>query len=291
MTVLAQTIIYPPVVGEIFVKNTFYPPGDSRRYGIVPGDGIDHESNGDNEKLKYNSNLALVQGFFASGFHKYGLNMKAVYSGYKHIVQTGNSFGNIYHAIGGGTQATATATNVGNGVGPVTMVVNGTGYFTPPFCTAYNGSGIIVSQGVTLTPTLGLNTMELLISGGSGYGVADTITVGGGGILNVASVTAGGVVATVTLNSAGSYADPRNNVGDGNVFSQTATSGVGVGFKALLSFSILSIATTAAGSGLNGSTPAVLIEPPILENFTIEGQIVSYGRLLAKGLSTVLLIA
>ena len=274
---------WPAITGETAATALGYYYGNSRRYGIVPGDGVNHENNGDNDKLKANASLAAICARFEPGYYATGANLRAVFTGSKYQFDPGASFGEIFHLIAAGVQATATAPNNATigGVASVTVTAGGSGYFKPPYCSALGSTAGVSMTGVVLTPTMTVDAVDMVLQGGAGFAVNDTITIQGGAVLTVSAVTAGAVTAA-SVTTAGSYADPSTVCLDGNQFTQTATSGSGTGFRALVKFKVASVAVTAAGSGATGAV-TVFIDPPGIENVTLSGQLVTYGRFGVQG--------
>lgn len=105
-----------------------------------------------------------------------------------------------------------------------------------------DGTDVAASAAVRQTGV----SSAAVAAGGSGYAVGNTITLAGGAVLTVSSVSSGAVTG-VTVSAPGSYAaSPSNPV------SQAATSGSGTGATFNLTFAA-GLTLTAMYTGSNGN--------------------------------------
>lgn len=166
--------------------------------------------------------------------------------------------------------------SLGTGIGGVTITAPGS-YATLPTLTATIGTGAILNPVMSAVSAV-------VVGGGSGYAVNDTITLDGGTfstptVLLVTSET-GGAITGVSMQTAGSYtALPSNPV------SQASTSGIGTGATFTMGWGIDSVVVanhgtdyTAASvlniSGAGGGAGALQLgstAAPALASYTLSG--------------------
>lgn len=277
-----SAVSYAAVIGEYGITNYAYPPGDARRYGITADGSTDWENGGQFDIWAANCCLPGVIGYLAPGYYASGKNLRAVYSGARFYFPPGVELGNVWHMIGGGTQATATTTMAAGAIDVVTVTAKGAGYFHPPLIAAYGSSGGNTLTGVTLTPVMEADAIDTYVAAGSGYAVNDTITLQNGVVLTVSTVDGAGGVTAATITTRGTIADPSVAASGtaivGNRYAHQSTSGSGSGAMFLIGFRVASVTVTAAGSG-GPASATIYIDPPALKDVRCEGEIVSYGRL------------
>jgi len=131
------------------------------------------------------------------------------------------------------------------------------------------GSGTVGTFNIIVDGT-GDVTSVIVVSGGSGHAIDDTITIadadlGAGGATNftmdVALVSATGEVAELSLTTGGDYTEATGL--DGPIASATVTpaTATGVGLTLDLNYRVKNVALTTAGDGYQ-TLPTVIIDAP-----------------------------
>lgn len=153
----------------------------------------------------------------------------------------------------GNTNAGATSTSSDNGIGGegvASAAITVAGSYTTLRPT-FTFSAPQIVTGVTATGTITSEVLSATISGGTGYGNAQTFdltvtTAGGSAVLNVTS-TAGGAITTVnSITSRGSFA---------GISAVTSVSGgTGTGAVPVLTYRAKSVTITNSGSGYTSVT-------------------------------------
>lgn len=161
-----------------------------------------------------------------------------------------------------GVQAQASATVV-NGViqSPLTIVNGGSYYTGQAYVTIDDPSGedAVVEQLVYCA-----NDVDpvVIINGGAGYVIGDTITIEGGSfadisqetplVISVVDVTANGTVTEISVQDAGEYDSLPVVSGADNI-----TNGIGKGFLCSINFKVKRI--TLADGGINYFSPVITV--------------------------------
>jgi hypothetical protein len=110
-----------------------------------------------------------------------------------------------------------------------------------------------VGSGATVQPHLRVKTTGVGASGGSGYAASDTVTLTGGVVITVNTVSGGGAILTFTVTNQSDFTSIPGSV------SRTATSGSGTGGTfSYTSFELNTLQVTAGGSGYADGATLVL---------------------------------
>jgi hypothetical protein len=167
---------------------------------------------------------------------------------------------------GGGTGATATASNVGDSVASISGLSGGTGYTSPSVTFSAPPSGTTATG--TATETGGVIDSVTITSSGSGYISAPSISFGGGG--TSASATAVLEVHTyltsVTLTAGGSGYETVPTV----TFSDPVSGITATGIATILNGVVTGIKMTNAGSGYSTLPTFVFFGGGSYINTTVE---------------------
>lgn len=123
---------------------------------------------------------------------------------------------------------------------------------------AGNASGLMLSRATDGTDTAAIGYFGLIAAtaaihsggGGSGYVVADTVTLTNGVILRVSTVS-GGAITAVTISTASATSEPSNPV------AQASTSGVGTGATFDLTYTYKMLLTSLYTGTLGNTASAV----------------------------------